>query len=77
MEKDDPDTLTILEERAANDPVPKAKTEEWQSGVRDVALQHIVRGWPDDPETLALLRERAERPDAVAAGTGQRTGRQT
>ncbi len=58
--KDDPDTLTILKDRAVNDATPEAEWEDWRSGVRDVALQAITRGWPDDPDTLVLLRERAK-----------------
>lgn len=53
-------TLPLLKDRAVNDASPDAKGEERIGGVRDVALQAIVRSWPDDPGTLSLIRERAQ-----------------
>jgi predicted NACHT family NTPase len=48
--KDDPATLPLLKERAAQDE---------KGYVRKAALQELVRGWKDDPATLPWLKERA------------------
>ena len=48
--KDDPQTLSILKERAREDP---------EAFVRQAAVQELARGWKDDPDTLPILKERA------------------
>jgi len=47
---DNPDTLSLLKDRAAND-------ENYD--VRRASVQAIAQGWHDDPETLPLLKDRA------------------
>ena len=51
--KDDPDTLSILKDRARYDE---------DNDVRQVAvLRELARGWKDDPEVIAILKSR-QRP---------------
>ncbi len=52
--KDDPDTKTILIERASTDD---------DADVRRAAVQELARGFKDDPDTKTFLIERASTDD--------------
>jgi predicted NACHT family NTPase len=56
--KDEPWMFELLCNCAINDPFVREK--DWQDNPRQLALEVIIKQYPDYPQTLPLLRDRAE-----------------
>ena len=56
--KDEPWMLEFLCDRALNDPFERKK--DWKNNPRQLALEIIIKQYPNHPQTLPLLRDRAE-----------------
>jgi predicted NACHT family NTPase len=57
--KDDADLFDIYYQCAVNDPF-KGSHESYRSNPRRIALEIIIKQYPQHPQTLPLLRDRAE-----------------
>ena len=56
--KDEPWLREFLTKVAINDSFKREK--DWQSNPRQIALQFLVKQYPNHPQTLELLKDRAE-----------------
>ncbi|GET44195.1 putative signal transduction protein containing Nacht domain [Microseira wollei NIES-4236] len=56
--KDEPWMFEFLRNIALNDPF--VRQQEWQDNPRQIALEAIIKRYPDDLETLLLLRDRSK-----------------
>ena len=62
--KQEPGIFELLYDNALNDPFKRE--HEWQDNPRQIALEAIVKQYPDHPQTLPLLQDRAENePDEL------------
>ena len=56
--KDEPGMFEFLCDRALNDPFERK--EDWEDNPRQLALEIIIKQYPDCPQTLLLCKDRAE-----------------
>ncbi|WP_334722727.1 hypothetical protein [Nostoc sp.] len=56
--KDEAWMFEFLLSRSINDPFKRMTT--WQTNPRQIALEIIIKQFPQHPQTLTLLRDRAE-----------------
>ncbi|MEQ9486643.1 HEAT repeat domain-containing protein [Coleofasciculus sp. F4-SAH-05] len=56
--KDEPWLFELLYNCAINDPFQRQ--DNWEDNPRQIALERIIKLYPDHPKTLTLLRDRAE-----------------
>ncbi|MGD1701441.1 HEAT repeat domain-containing protein, partial [Dapis sp. BLCC M229] len=56
--KNQPEILELLHRIALNDPFQRE--DRFQDNPRQIALEAIVKQYPDHPQTLPLLQDRAE-----------------
>ncbi|MEQ8383581.1 MAG: HEAT repeat domain-containing protein [Coleofasciculus sp. A1-SPW-01] len=56
--KYEPWLFELLRDRVLNDPF--VREEDWQDNPRQLAIEIIIKQYPDNPQTLPLLRDKAE-----------------
>jgi len=56
--KYEPGIFELLCDLSLNDPF--VREEVWQKNIRQIALEIIIKQYPDNPQTLPLLSDRAE-----------------
>ncbi|WP_366557876.1 hypothetical protein [Okeania sp. SIO1I7] len=56
--KHEPGIFEFFDRTAVNDPFQREKN--WEDNPRQIALEEIVKHYPNHPQTLPLLQDRAE-----------------